>query len=169
MLDDFDFFNARYTYDPFTGNLLTKIPMHGHGGPIPIGSIAGCVVKSENRINLGINRDGKHKNYKAHRVCWLLMTGSWPPREIDHIDTDGTNNRWSNLRLCNRSQNSMNRNLQSNNTSGFKGVSRHGKGWRVMVWRERKPYCLGTYKTPDEAYAVWCKAAKELHGEFYRD
>jgi hypothetical protein len=38
------------------------------------------------------------KNYKAHRVVWLLVTGHWPQLEIDHIDGNRSNNRFENLR-----------------------------------------------------------------------
>lgn len=140
--------------------------MHGYGGHIPIGSIAGSVV--DNRVNLHINRDGGSKLYKAHRVAWLLMTGEWPEHEIDHIDTNPTNNAWSNLRLANRSENCMNRNRQANNTSGYKGVSSHGSGFRAQIWRDGRRYGLGTYRTPERAYEAYCEAAATLHGSFSR-
>ena len=45
--------------------------------------------------------------YKAHRVAWVLHTGEDPGiyTDIDHIDGCKTNNRFDNLRLCNRKEN----------------------------------------------------------------
>ena len=40
----------------------------------------------------------KGKQYKAHRVAWLLYYGAWPKDIIDHIDGDKLNNKKSNLR-----------------------------------------------------------------------
>lgn len=49
--------------------------------------------------------------YLCHRLAWFYMTGGWPPPglEIDHINRDRTDNRWSNLRVVTRSFNSSNR------------------------------------------------------------
>ena len=38
------------------------------------------------------------KQYKVHRLVWLLETGKWPSGVIDHIDGIKDNNRFSNLR-----------------------------------------------------------------------
>lgn len=47
------------------------------------------------------------ETHSAQRVAFMWMTGRWPS-EIDHIDRDGTNNRWSNLREVTRSENRRN-------------------------------------------------------------
>lgn len=63
-----------------------------------------------------------NKHYKAHRLAWLYMTGETPPSQIDHIDHDGTNNRWANLRDGSEI-NPRNRSMRRNNKSGVTGVS----------------------------------------------
>jgi hypothetical protein len=88
--------------------------------------------------------------------------------EVDHRDRDTLNNRRHNLRLATHSQNQQNAYLQSNNTSGFKGVSfrpSNGK-WRVRIGVAGKRMHLGSYGTREEAYAVYCDAAKRHHGDF---
>ena len=61
--------------------------------------------------------------YRAHRVIWAISTGVQPKDQIDHINGDGMDNRIVNLRVVSCAENSRNRSLQSNNTSGVVGVS----------------------------------------------
>jgi len=167
---DFDFFHARYKYDPISGLLTWRINTKGGGRAIPIGTVAGSTVQTgHRRVMLSINRDGKQRMYKAHRVIWLMMTGEWPRLEIDHIDGDGTNNAWANLRLATRSQNNMNKRMQSNNSSGFKGVRRNGSGWSAQIWLDRKGIWLGTFRTKQEAHAICCEARIKAYGPFVRN
>src|ERR1044071_2910394 len=64
------------------------------------------------------------KLYRAGRLVWLYMTGEWP-EVIDHIDLDRANDKFNNLRDATYSQNGQNKRKQSNNTSGYKGVTYH--------------------------------------------
>ncbi len=64
------------------------------------------------------------KNTSLHR--WI-MNAKDPNIEVDHYDNDTLNNTNENLRLCTRPQNLQNRKLQSNNSSGFRGVCLHKK------------------------------------------
>jgi len=63
----------------------------------------------------------QQKTYKLHRLAFLFM-GEDMPKEVDHIDGDKTNNKWSNLRAATRSENCRNRCMSSNNTSGHSCV-----------------------------------------------
>ena len=88
---------------------------------------------------------------------------------VDHCDLNGLNNRRANLRLATAAQNSMNRRIRSDNTTGFKGVYRtkHNR-WMAKVSAEGECYYLGTFGTVEEAnWAVQAKRA-ELHGVFER-
>ena len=108
--------------------------------------------------------------YKAHRVIWAMCRNAWPLLEIDHINGVKVDNRLSNLRDISTSENARNRGANSNNTTGFKGVSfirRHGK-WRADIMLDRKPYYLGRFDTPEEAHGAYCEAANRLHGEYAR-
>jgi hypothetical protein len=50
---------------------------------------------------------------------------------IDHIDRDKLNNSFQNLRIVTVAENNANRSKQSNNTSGFAGVSFIGRSYKV--------------------------------------
>jgi len=105
--------------------------------------------------------------YKEHRIIWLWMTGKFP-ENVDHIDQDATNNKWSNLRETSREENQKNMSLNRNNTSGFCGVSKSRNGkWVARVVHKRKNYYLGTFDEIDEA-AMEVLEFRADHG-FHRD
>lgn len=110
------------------------------------------------------------ERYLAHRLAWFYMTGEWPEQEIDHIDLIKNNNRFANLRIATSTENRCNRGLQSNNTSGIKGVSwyKAGRKWRADISVSNKYKFLGYFQTKAEAAHAYECAALKLHGEFAR-
>jgi hypothetical protein len=88
--------------------------------------------------------------------------------EVDHINRNILDNRRSNLRLANRSQNGCNRGLQKNNTSGYRGVSWSAEGnqWVAYIKHHKKSIRIGRYDTKEEAARAYNKKAIELHKEF---
>jgi hypothetical protein len=108
--------------------------------------------------------------YAAHRVIWKLMTGSEPPTHIDHIDTNRSNNAWSNLREADNSKNMMNSPVSRQNTSGAKGVSWHKKAkkWMVSVKRDGRIHYGGLFFEFSDAVAAMELLRLGLHGEFAR-
>lgn len=108
--------------------------------------------------------------YPSHQLAWFYVYGAWPAVEIDHKDTDRTNNRIANLRLATIAQNQQNSGKRRDNTSGFKGVTRHkssGK-WCAQIRANGIYRYLGSFDNPEDAHVAYCVAAKELHGEFAR-
>ena len=106
-----------------------------------------------------------------HRVVWAMTYGEWPDRAIDHINGIKTDNRPCNLRLATDMQNSHNRGLTKRNTTGYRGVcfeKRSGK-YLAQIRVAGKQYRLGTFDNPKDASEAYEEAAKELHGESYRD
>lgn len=92
----------------------------------------------------------------AHRLIWLMMTGSLPFGEIDHIDRDATNNKWENLREAGDG-NQRNKSLQRNNKSGVSGVSwcKQRSLWHARVWSAGKVYqTLGYFNCLEQAEKV---------------
>jgi hypothetical protein len=150
-------------YDPDTGILTWIIkPSYNRN----VGDQAGCKDRL-GYITVGIKR----KIYKAHRLAWLLQTGTWPDKEIDHIDGNPSNNRWDNLRLATTSQNQANQRRHRDNSTGFKGVSKnfHNGRYRARIIVNNKAILIGgKFDTLEEAHQAYVEAAKRLHGEFWR-
>ena len=111
-----------------------------------------------------------HKVIRAARAAYAMMMGNWPETVVDHINGVRNDDRWSNLRLATSSDNACNSAKQSNNKTGFKGVTRRRKGkpFEATIMRHGKHTYLGTYDTAEEAYSAYCKAAEALHGEYGR-
>jgi hypothetical protein len=89
---------------------------------------------------------------------------------VDHVNGNRLDNRKSNLRLCNSTENSFNKSITSRNKTGYKGVSPYPSrgAFRVVISANRRYYHIGYFYCPLEAARAYDKAAKELHGEFAR-
>jgi AP2 domain len=89
-------------------------------------------------------------------------------QHTDHINHNGLDNRFSNLRPATVSQNQGNKKKQKNNTSGYKGVSwdKRRNKWQVYIKINGKQKHLGYYDDIEDAKAAYDKSAKELFGEF---
>jgi len=105
------------------------------------------------------------RNIKMHRV----LMGE-PPTNVDHANLDTLDNRRVNLRCANKQQNGFNKNKQTNNTSGFKGVSRasRGGGWQAQIRIDGKLKHLGTFKSPEEASDKYRQEVISVAGDFAR-
>ena len=111
-----------------------------------------------------------NKRYYAHRIAFAIYYGEWPDLFIDHIDGNKSNNKISNLRQANKSQNGCNRVAPKHNTSGYKGVclDKRRNKWRANIRLSGKQVWLGYYDTPEKAYLAYCEGAKTHYGEFAR-
>lgn len=109
--------------------------------------------------------EGKSRRIWMHRQ---IMGITDPKIHGDHVDGNGLNNLMENLREASCLQNSFNRNKQTNNTSGFKGVSKV-KGrlrWEARIQVGDKITMLGYYFTPEAAAIAYNEAAVKHYGEF---
>tara|TARA_R110000787_G_scaffold10252_2_gene34936 strand:+ start:835 stop:1314 length:480 start_codon:yes stop_codon:yes gene_type:complete len=108
------------------------------------------------------------KKYKAHRLAWLYMTGSFPKDCIDHVNGVTGDNRFSNLREATNSQNQYNKGTGKHNLLGVKGVRKTKIGrYEARATLSKNTLCLGTYDTAEEASRAYQEFAKKHHGEFY--
>lgn len=89
--------------------------------------------------------------------------------DVDHKHGCSTrnDNRKSNLRICTRQQNCMNRGLQSNNTSGITGVQFNKKNntWMAMIGINGKS-CSKSFVDFNDAVRQRRQWENELFGEF---
>lgn len=114
---------------------------------------------------------GQGGNYYAARIIYLhreVLGVRNSKVHVDHRDGNTLDDRRKNLRRASCAQNGQNRKLQSNNTSGFKGIELHRGKWMVRIQAFRKRYCLGCYADRRTAAQVYDRAARLLHGEFAR-
>ena len=77
------------------------------------------------------------KSYAVHKILWWFATGTWP-EYLDHINLCKSDNRLSNLRVVTHSENCLNKPLQQNNSSGYKGIHfRKSTGKWVLQMRRK--------------------------------
>lgn len=148
-------------YDHVTGDFIWRTAGRGR----KIGDKAGTISKGY--ISIGINKE----RYKAHRLAWFYVHEQWPKSGLDHINLCKTDNRIINLREATISQNASNRNLNSKNTTGYKGVSvikSTGK-FAAFCSVNSKNKNLGSFDTAEEAAMVFNKFSKSIRGEFHRE
>ncbi|QNB14270.1 HNH endonuclease [Paraburkholderia tropica] len=100
----------------------------------------------------------------AHRLAFLLMTGSWPKNIVDHINHIPDDNRWENLRDVDYSANNHNSKLRKDNTSGVRGVryEKRKNRYSATVKHQKKGYWLGYFDTIEEATAALLAKYEEL-------
>lgn len=94
-----------FKYDPVTGILIRKLTVSSR-------AVAGYKISTVNTAGYVVVRFESKLQY-VHRIVWLMTYGSWPSREIDHIDGVPSNNKLENLRHVTRSQNLLNKSVDS--------------------------------------------------------
>lgn len=111
-------------------------------------------------------RKNKRTMY-AHTLIHFIVTGKWVPEGmcIDHIDGDGTNNRWENLRVVSLSANQLNRH-KTPSLSGYVGVHRETRcnKWFGKVTVNKKQMYTTLCDTPEEASRLRKQILEKLNG-----
>ena len=144
-------------YDPDTG-IFTWLDA-GRNNRVKNGDRAGYPHhKGYRMIKLG------RRAQAEHRLAWLYMTGEWPPAEIDHIDRDRANNRFSNFRLATRKQNKENQDAYASSKSGFRGVhyAAQDRKWVAQICHFGKNIVIGRFVDIAEAKAARLEAEAKL-------
>ncbi len=147
-------------YEPETGNFIRLVKTGGRYGA-NVGTVAGTKT-SEGRVFVSV----QSKQYRAHRLAWLYMTGEWPKGEIDHINGEPSDNRWANLRDVSRRVNAQNlRRAHSHSGTGLLGASWGSRDRRFVarIKHQGKYVSLGGFDTAEEAHAAYVAAKRRLH------
>lgn len=138
----------RFAFDCESGKVFYKVPTLRKRA----GEEAGT---PDWRGYLSVNVNSK--TYQVAHIVWLLHYGELP-HELDHIDRNPSNNRFSNLRSVTHIQNVENR---SSNKIGYPGISQKNAfgrkpRWQVRSHGEDRKY-IGTFASLEEAIAAWKK------------
>ena len=110
-------------------------------------------------------KEQKHKLIRFHRLILDAHTNF----QVDHINHRKNDNRKENLRLVTNSQNSMNRSIQSNNTSGVTGVSYYNDGWNSEIHVNNEKIYLGKFNNIEDAIKARKDAETKYFGEYSYD
>jgi hypothetical protein len=89
---------------------------------------------------------------------------------VDHKNGERLDNRRANLRLATHADNQHNRNVNKNNTSGFRGVTwcKQTRRWRATTMFEGKSRQIGRFLVMEDAVQALDSFYVEHHGEFAR-
>lgn len=90
------------------------------------------------------------------------LMGSGNGVMADHVDRDGLNNRRSNLRLCNDTENKMNRGPDRDNQLGLKGVRQAGSRFLARIQSSQ----IGYFDSAEDAARAYDDEAVRRFGEF---
>jgi len=126
-----------FTYEPATGVFTRKSN----------GKIATSMHNGYVRIGID------YKEYRAHRLAFLYVTGAFPTGIIDHKNHNKSDNRWCNLREVTVQENSRNMSLYKNNHSDVTGVYWHkrDKHWIAFIHVDGDKKHLGCFKNKSDA------------------
>lgn len=142
---------GRFSYEPETGkftDLKTGLPA---GAKTPDGYL---VVSF------------KGKMVPLHRLAFAWMLGTYPPKQVDHVNGVRSDNRWCNLRPATAAQNGQNRKPTS--AHGYKGATLGADGrWRahIVVDGVRKPI-PGSFESAHAAHQAYKSYAAKYFGQF---
>ena len=123
--------------------------------------MAGC-LNVHGYVSIQVNS----KVYLAHRLAWIYVHGSFPKDQIDHINSDKTDNRICNLREANQHQNNENqRKPRSDNTSGYLGVSwdKQVDKYKAQIRIDGKTKYIGHFKQAKVAHEAYIKVKRKVH------
>lgn len=126
-----------------------------------VGAVAGGLLKTGYwRIKI----DGK--TYKAHRLAWMYVHGSFPSAYLDHINGDTLDNRLSNLREASNQENQQNiKRAFKSSSHGVLGATWNcqAKKWSARIKTEHKRVHLGYFDTAEQAGDAYLKAKRAMH------
>ncbi len=110
--------------------------------------------------------EGKKRTIFMHRQILGLEYKN--KQEGDHRNHNTLDNRRTNIRICTRKENAMNRGANCNSTSQFKGVCwvKKVKKWEAKIEINKITKHLGYFLNEIFAANIYDQAAKKYFGEF---
>ena len=144
-------------YNPVTGIFTHKKSYYGSGGKVgrPAGSLC-----SKGYVIIRLNK----KNYKAHRLAFLYMTGKFPENQVDHINGNKSDNSWENLRAATQSENMCN--IPSKDIVRGVYFNKKTQKWVVSISKNNVRYNIGSFTDLELAELVAIEAKDKYHKEF---
>lgn len=117
------------------------------------------------------NSKTKYSRLQAYNPCnkkAITMSELLGYKKHDHINRNPLDNRRENFRPATDSENTRNRNLPSNNSSGVIGVTWHkwSQKWMVRIEVNKKSIYLGKFVDKNEAIVTRLYAEAKYFGEF---
>jgi hypothetical protein len=134
-------------YNPETG-VFTWNQKTCQASRIQPGDIAGCTNTRYQYIEITIHR----VSYKAHRLAWLYVYGTWPKKHLDHINGNRIDNRLLNLRESTSRENQQNRIEHRNGHLVGSSFRKDIKKWQSTIVINKKKRHLGFFNTKEEAH-----------------
>jgi hypothetical protein len=131
-----------------------------------------CAARAEHIKGTGRWPNQKYKHIQMHRTILEKYNLLKDNLETDHINRNPLDNQKKNLRMVTHIENSINRGLPKNNSSGFKGVTfdkdttNRYKKWKAHIKLNNKHINLGRFLTKEEAALAYNKIAKNNFGEY---
>lgn len=161
VLPSVEYLRKRLRYDPETGRLFWK-----DSGQVTRGKNTGRSGKEAFTTVMGAGyRQGTVDGvrYYAHRVAYAIYYGAWPTNQIDHVNGVRGDNRIINLRVATNQENSRNRLMYENNTSGTTGVCWHKAAakWMAYIVVDGKQKYLGVFSSFEKAIEARTEAIKQ--------
>jgi len=144
-----------FHYDPDTG-VFKRIGRLKCNGEITSCDFVGTARSTHGYLQYTV----KDKTYDVHRLIFLYVDGEFPECDIDHIDGNRLNNKWSNLRKVTRSENLRNVGKKQENKYGFTGIGVHTQSgkYRVFIGSHHK----SGFDTLEEAVEYRKRLEKEM-------
>lgn len=144
-------------YDQLTGEFTRRVCVNGRW---PVGSVCGML---DDHGYIKVRVDGFR--IRAHRLAFLHVLG-YLPAEVDHINGIRSDNAWSNLRDCSRSENQQNiGGARRDNKCKLAGASfnKTYQKYVAQIQINKQKINLGRFDTAVEAHDAYLSAKAAVH------
>ena len=106
--------------------------------------------------------DGRVKSFTVMMHRFIMGLDQDDPREVDHKNGNGIDNRRSNLRICTHALNTQNVPAHRDSKTGIRGVEKTRNGYRAVVCVSGIKHRSGQFDTSEAAGEEARKMRSEL-------